>query len=341
MKGLIVTKEQELKLVGDIPMPELGDYECLVKIETCMICNGTDLGILAGQVREAGEYPLVLGHESAGRVVEAGAKVTSFRVGDRVLRPAQKVSERYFSSWGGFAEYGVVIDYPAIQRDGAQVPGASVGITQQVVPAGISAEQASLAITLKETYSQVKEVRRDYGSMLVLGDGPVGLSVVCAARLLGIPDIYMIGNHTENLEAARQMGVREVFLGKDPAQRALAQERFSGSMELCFDTIGSSETVNQCAGYLRECGTVAVYGLHSEPVLPLALPPLRNYDIRFMQWPVPQQEAACHDAVCAAILAGDIDCDAFVTHRLPLAEFAQGFRAIRERKARKVVLLIS
>ena len=46
MKGIIVEKDGTIRLADDIPMPEPGPYEALVKIESCMICNGTDMEII-------------------------------------------------------------------------------------------------------------------------------------------------------------------------------------------------------------------------------------------------------------------------------------------------------
>ena len=89
MKGLVVTEDNKLYLEEKLPIPEIGEYEALVKNECCMICNGTDLGVIGGKVREVTRYPAVLGHEDAGRVVKIGKKVTSFKVGDLVARERQ------------------------------------------------------------------------------------------------------------------------------------------------------------------------------------------------------------------------------------------------------------
>lgn len=61
MKGLVVTSDKKIELVSDIPMPEIGAYEALVKMECCMICNGTDMEIIRGELPEAPNFPLMLG----------------------------------------------------------------------------------------------------------------------------------------------------------------------------------------------------------------------------------------------------------------------------------------
>ena len=121
MKGLVVTEDNKLYLEEKLPIPEIGEYEALVKNECCMICNGTDLGVIGGKVREVTRYPAVLGHEDAGRVVKIGKKVTSFKVGDLVVRAGQPDNEKFSSAWGGFAEYGIVKDYKAAMADQADV----------------------------------------------------------------------------------------------------------------------------------------------------------------------------------------------------------------------------
>ena len=158
MKGLIVTANHTVQLVDDIPMPEIGPYEALVRIDCCMICNGTDMEILRGQLPEATEYPLMLGHESAGHVIRIGEKVRSFQPGDQVIRACLPSNARYASSWGSFSEYGAVLDYAAAAADGLPENRIRGGMTQQKVDARISPEVASLMITLKETYSALVRV---------------------------------------------------------------------------------------------------------------------------------------------------------------------------------------
>ena len=80
MKGIIVEKDGTIHLADDIPMPEPGPYEALVKIESCMICNGTDMEIIRGELPEAQIFPTVLRHESAGRVVKIGEKVKPIKL---------------------------------------------------------------------------------------------------------------------------------------------------------------------------------------------------------------------------------------------------------------------
>lgn len=339
MRGLIVTLDHTVQLVDDIPMPQIGPYEALVRIDCCMICNGTDMEILNGQLPEAATYPLMLGHESAGHVVRVGEKVRAFQPGDLVVRASLKPNARYASGWGGFSEYGVVLDYAAAAADGLPEAEICGGMTQQKVDARISPEVASLMITLKETYSALVHVgasRKD--TIVILGDGPVGLSMLFGCGTMGLENVTIIGNHPENLACAEKLGVRRTVWAKDDAQMQHLQAQLGGQVSLFIDTVGTAQTIAQGRSLLCEDGVVAVYGLHTGKSLQLPLFGSRNFGLRFIQWPVQQQEYLAHEPVSRAILDGKLDPQLLISHRYPLSAYEEGFAQIRARRARKVVL---
>ena len=116
MKALVVEKDLSLG-VKDIPEPKINSFEAKCEILACGIC-GSDKRILQGipfiKVPPA-PYPLVLGHETVGKVVEIGQHVTKFKVGDIVTCPFNLTPDGYGGAWGGFAEYGTVFDGTAVR----------------------------------------------------------------------------------------------------------------------------------------------------------------------------------------------------------------------------------
>ena len=339
MKGLVVEQIGRLTLKDDLPVPQIGEYEALVKIETCMICNGTDLGVIHGKVREVPQYPVVLGHEDAGYVVKTGSRVRSFRIGDLVLRAGQPDGGPYASAWGGFAEYGVVYDYAAMQQDGVHSASQFLGITQQICPPQMQPEDASMLITLKETYSALVRLHAaGASSMVLIGDGPVALSLRVCGQLLGIRELSVFGNHPEKLRVAELLGAAGTFRSASETDRARALQKLGGRIDVCVDTIGSNETVAQCFPLIHEAGIIGIYGLKSGPEIRFAAPELRNFTFQFIQWPLPQAEADCHDVVAAAVMDGRIDTKKLITHRFAIDEYEKGFAAVEDRTALKVVL---
>ena len=340
MRGLVVEKNGIVRLADDIPMPEMGPYEALVKMECCMICNGTDMEIIKGELTEAQKFPLTLGHEGVGIVIKTGERVCSYQIGDRVMRVSLPDSKYYYSGWGSFCEYGLVKDSAALLRDGHPFAEAAGSLTQQVVAPDITAEQASLMITLKETCSALKRIGAERGSRaLLVGDGPVGLCMLSICGLLGI-EAEMVGNRRENLEIAERIGVRGTYWNKDPGKMCRLREERKAYFDFYIDTVGTSQTIRQGLPLVREDGMVAVYGLRTGKELGISLEGLRNIALKFVQWPIPKEEMKVHDLVEQGIRQKKIDTDLLISHRMRLEDFQEGFQAIQEKRALKVVLFM-
>lgn len=337
MKGLIVTKEKKVVLSNDIPMPQIGPYEALVKTECCMICNGTDLEIIRGELPEAQLFPTVLGHESVGRIVALGEKVRTYRLGDMVIRGSLPENDLYHSAWGGFAEYCVVCDSAAMAADGlTQDPR---GLTQQIVPDGIAAEEAALMITLKETCSAVRRIGiNPEDPVLVVGDGPVGLCMICNLKLIGVKTILVVGNRPSSLEIAKQVGATQTYLNRSKDDWEQLITEYNKKIAVYVDTIGTQETIVRGTGLVRQEGKVAVYGLRTGSHLNLPVAGLRNFSLQFVQWPIEQYEMQTHDFIANAILNKQIPTEKLISHVLPVARFEEGFSAIVEKRALKVAL---
>lgn len=84
MKGLFVTAPGKMDIL-EIPTPEPGPFEALVKTEACAICNSTDTKVIHGKF-VSGTWPVLLGHETVGRIVKLGEQVRSFKVGPGITR---------------------------------------------------------------------------------------------------------------------------------------------------------------------------------------------------------------------------------------------------------------
>jgi len=340
MRGLVVEKNGIIHLADDIPMPEIGPYEALVKIECCMICNGTDMEIIKGGITEAQRFPLVLGHEGVGIVVRKGEKVCSYQIGDRVLRASLPDSEHYYSGWGSFCEYGVVKDSAAMLRDGYSFEEASGSLTQQVTAPDITPEQAALMITLKETCSALMRMGVERGDrVLVVGDGPVGLCMLSICRLLAI-EADMVGNHRENLEIAKRIGAAGIYWNKDFEKMHHLREERKKYFDFYIDTVGTPQTIRQGLPLVREDGMVAVYGLRTGQELGIPLEGVRNVTLKFVQWPIPKEEMKTHALVEQGIREKKINTEFLISHRMELKDFEKGFQAIREKRALKVVLFM-
>lgn len=168
--------------LGQVGEPSMNEYDCLVKIHSCLFCNSTDSHIINNRFDFGLHYPNILGHESVGVVVKLGRKVKNFKVGDKVVHPyaiySGEESGGFGSGWGGMAEYGKICDAQAMVKDGV-AEEADLNYCfryMQKVPDDISLDQAMLLCCQKEIYSSVKQISKTQGqSFLITGCGIVCL----------------------------------------------------------------------------------------------------------------------------------------------------------------------
>jgi L-iditol 2-dehydrogenase len=179
--------------VETVPVPRIGAGELLINIATCGIC-GTDLKKIHMGSHAA---PRIFGHEMAGVIVAAGAGVSGYRVGDRVMTfhhvpcgecyycrkqtPAQcplykktGVTAGFEPSGGGFAHYVRVMDFVVQNR----------GVVR--IPDDVPFEQAAFIEPLNTVLKGVKMLKLvPDDTVLVIGQGPIGLMHAALARRTG------------------------------------------------------------------------------------------------------------------------------------------------------------
>ena len=192
MKTLVVDKDGKLS-VEECPMPSYGECDALVKTISCGVCNGTDGKLIHRNFKgfSLDMYPIMLGHEAVGEVIEVGSKVTSYKVGDVVLLPFAGPLGGFECGWGSYSEYGVVFDAAAYIADGKQPPECAYGET--IVPKDIDPVKAAMIITFREVLSSIK--RFGIGAndeVVVFGCGPVGLTFIKFMSLLGVGKIIAL-----------------------------------------------------------------------------------------------------------------------------------------------------
>jgi len=329
MKAVVVEKPNVLS-VKDVPDVEFDEYQALVRTLACSICNGTDRKILHGTIPFLPEdiYPGILGHESVGRVVKTGSRVTSFREGDLVFRTVADV-EGYSCFWGGFAEHGTVTDLKALAADGVDCAGRQAHPGQQVIPGEVDPLEATVCITLKEVLSYLRALGAEPGkSLLVLGYGPVGLATVYLGKVLGMEPVIAAGRREEGLRQAAAFGADETVNITDNFAEQVKAATGDGA-DFVVDAIGNAEVVDRAAPALHPEGKMGLYAIVDRGG--------RERSGRNVA-PVNPDESLAHDEIMRLWSSGKIQPERFVSHALPMGEIATGFDLISRREAIKVVL---
>ncbi len=342
-----VYRGQGRVVVEEVPVPEIGPGEALVRVSACGIC-GTDIkkiehGFIAP--------PLILGHEVAGTIVAVGEGVGKRKPGDRVVSfhhlPCGQCfycQRRLFSqcsryktvgltagfqpSGGGFAEY--VRAMPWIV-EGGMVP----------IPAGVSFEEATFVEPLNTCMKAVEKARVAAGEQVaVLGQGPIGMLLLMLSRHLGAEAVT-----SDPLPARRaaslRFGAAASFAPDDPGLREEVQRRTEGrGADAVLVAAAHPSLVGQALALARAGGRVLLFA-HNDPVMRVELGVaavgieekeiLGSYSAA-----VDRQEEAAR-----LVFERILPVREMITHRLPLAEMTEALAlAARPRGgSMKVVVL--
>jgi threonine dehydrogenase-like Zn-dependent dehydrogenase len=338
MRGLFATAPGKMAIL-ELPIPEPGPYQALLKTEACAICNSTDTKLLHGQFF-GGTWPVLLGHEVVGRVLKLGPGVANYKLGDLVLRGTLPDSAVPYpggrSCWGGYVEYNLVTDVWA--RDGK--PAGSPPHPQQVVPAAIDPVHATALITLKENLSVLSQFDVVGRTVGIVGTGPVAQSMTLFAKKLGARYVAVLGRREEWRARFEALGADAYIVDEawPPSARellAFSGNSATGGFERVFEAVGSRTALKRCVQVAGARGLVCVYGVApaDEPHDPadLALPNVKQ---------PPVTEALAHDQLLAWVASGEVRLADWVDAVLPLNEFARGFELVWSKQASKVVLTL-
>jgi threonine dehydrogenase-like Zn-dependent dehydrogenase len=342
MKALVVTAEHKLEL-RDIPQPQPGPYEALVKILACGICSTTDRELVAGTQPYNKSYPCVLGHEAIGEIVETGSKVRSFKPGDWVTRPvciwpgAQR--DGLASAWGGFAEYGFVRDAEAMATDGDSSAASDYTAQRQnTVPReGLELRDAVLAISLAETaswfFSMPWTARQ---SVCVAGTGIAGLSTAIWAKMAASEPVILLGRRKERLDLARDLAA-DVALNVREGDTAKAIVDTVGKIDLFIEAAGDPSLLRLAASVLRPGGTFARYAVEPEGGY---LPPEGGLPGNIQMVSPPAEEHLMYPWAASMLRRGTVPASKLMTHQWPLSEYAKAFGEVAAGKVVKGMLVM-
>jgi threonine dehydrogenase-like Zn-dependent dehydrogenase len=265
-----------------------------------------------------------MGHEGVGEVVEVGSKVTSFKVGDKVLSPFNfRLQEGIGSAWGAFAEYGTVFDAKA---PGAEVLGKSIlelGLKQTLLPEWVDPVDATMLITLRETLGACKRFNIDANeSVAVYGMGPVGVSFVKFLSMRGAKPIIALSRSQGKMDLGLEAGADYIINSEDPDRIAKMREIVPGGLDHVLDAVGSTDIFNEAMSLLKEDGQICAYGVpgNTSAVLDWTANPNYNFHLNFYQMTSKVLEYWANNQVLAMVKSGDINLKDYISAYFPFEE---------------------
>jgi L-iditol 2-dehydrogenase len=327
LKTLIVNQDGSLE-VKEIPIPKYNEKQALVKTVSCGIC-GTDTKLIEfgfkGFPKEV--YPIMLGHEGVGQVVEVGSEVTSYQVGDIVLLPFNDPNKELYGSlgsgWGAYSEYGVVNDKAAYPE--GEIP--EVAYAQQVVPGDIDPVDAAMLITLREVLSNIKYFGINKNdSIVVFGSGPVALTFIEFMSLLGIGPIIAIVRSEEKRKNVLDHGATYAFNSREGDVAEYIRTICPQGVKYVLDAVGSTEIVNQAMELICDRGEILCYGvsLESKMQLDWSKAPY-NWKINYQQMPSKLEESLAYDQILEWIRTGKINLKNYISDYFKFDDILMAF----------------
>ena len=348
MRGLAVDQNGKLS-VPELAMPIYNENQALVKTLSCGVCNGTDGKLIHGTFKNMEEYPMLLGHEGVGRVVEVGKNVTKYQKGDIVLLPfLYEKQDGYAQGWGAYAEYAVVGDEGAFARAGKGIgtPEYDEGCwAQTIIRANDKVDPvgAAMIITFREVLSAMKRFGfAENESILIFGAGPVGLCFTRFAKLLGMGPVVTVDVYDDKTQEAARMGADVVINSKKQDVDAEIKRMFPQGVDNIVDAVGINALINQAMKLVKYNGKICGYGISAKLDMQLdwSTGPY-NWTLQFVQFPSKYEEYTVHRQVMAWINAGMLDPMDFISDVIPFDKILDAFELMEKRLGTTKKIVIS
>ena len=284
MRALVLREYKHLE-VTDLPKPDPGAGEVLIRVAACGICGSDVHGYDGSSGRRI--PPIVMGHEAAGVVEAVGSGVSSFQPGDRVTfdstvscgdcqfclrgeinlcdrRQVVGVSCGDYRRDGAFAEY-IVVPERILYRLPETMPFAEASMLEAV-------SVALHAVTVSGLRGQE--------AALVIGAGMIGLLTLQAILAAGCSRVFVADIDDTRLQRARSLGAAEALrLSGDALVRECLLLTGGSGVDVAFEAVGREETVAAAIDATRKGGTVTLIG-NITPAVTLPLQKVVSRQIR-------------------------------------------------------------
>ena len=313
---LVEPKHWQLIDIQEPPAPAAG--EAVVRVHEVGIC-GTDYSGYLGKMPFY-SYPRIPGHELGVEVVSVGEGVTNVRSGDRCSVEPYINCQKCYSCRSGHTNCCEHHQTLGVHCDGGMRPLFTLPARKLHISRKLSFEQLALVETLAIGCHAVERGAPKPGEVvLVIGAGPIGLSVVEFAKLSGARTVVMDTNERRLDFVRNSMKVPDTLLSKDVEENVKALEAIGGGTlpQVVIDATGSHHSMSAALRYLSFAGRLVYVGVTSEE-LHFGHPLMHRRELTLLA----SRNALSADfsRIIQLIEDGKIDTNPWITHRAPLEE---------------------
>ncbi|MFT3742015.1 MAG: L-threonine 3-dehydrogenase [Gammaproteobacteria bacterium] len=338
MKSLSKLKAEPGLWLTDLPVPEIGPNDVLIKIKKTAIC-GTDVHIYNWDAwaQSRVPVPLTIGHEFMGEIAAIGSEVKGLKIGDRVSGEGHltcghcrqcRAGKRHlcrntrgigYDCTGCFAEY---LAFPAVNVF--------------VLPDNVSDDTGAFLDPLGNAAHTALSFDLVGEDVLITGAGPVGLMAAAIAKHVGARHVVISDVNDYRLELAQKMGAtRTVNVTRETFPAVMHELGMQEGFDVGFEMSGNGQALNDLLAVMNHGGHVALLGIPPDKIAidwnqvifkGLILKGIYGREM-FETW-----------YKMVSMLQSGLDVANVVTHHYPFTDFEKAFAAMRSEKSGKVIL---
>nr|WP_255936672.1 L-threonine 3-dehydrogenase [Kordiimonas sp. SCSIO 12610] len=339
MMKALVKKEANVGLwLEDVPEPELGINDVLIKVMRTAIC-GTDMHIYNWDewAQKTIPVPMVVGHEFVGEIVKVGSNVNDFHPGQIVSGEGHVVCGRCRNCMAGRRHLcaqtsGIGVNRPGAFAEYVALPMSNVWEHRP----GIDLDVASLFDPLGNAVHTALQWDLLGEDVLITGAGPIGAMAAAVCRHAGARHVVITDVVPERLELAAKLGAtRTVDVRNETIEEVQASLGMSEGFDIGLEMSGNDRAFNDLINNMCHGGKVSILGIPAESANiswdkvifnMLTLKGIYGREM-YETW-----------YKMSVMIENGLDISPVITHRLPYTEFQQGFDLLNAGKASKVVL---
>ncbi|MEA3042085.1 MAG: threonine 3-dehydrogenase [Sphingomonadales bacterium] len=338
MKALVKQEAAPGLWLMDVPEPEAGPNDVLIRVKRTAIC-GTDLHIYKWDewAQKTIPVPMVVGHEFVGEIVEVGENVNDYTPGMIVSGEGHIVCGRCRNCMAGrrhLCPYtsGVGVNRPGAFAEYISIPNANVWHHAD----GIDLDVASIFDPFGNAVHTALQWDMVGEDVLITGAGPIGAMAAAVARHAGARHVVITDVNDYRLELAKQLGAtRTVNVAKEKLQDVQKELGMTEGFDVALEMSGNPSAFRDLLDNMAHGGKVSLLGIPAEEIAidwnkvvfnMLTLKGIYGREM-FETW-----------YKMSVLVQSGLDLTPIITHRLPYQDYKQGFEAMLQGGTGKVVL---
>jgi threonine 3-dehydrogenase len=338
MKALIKKKAEPGLWMGEVPVPEIGPTDVLIKIRKTAIC-GTDVHIFNWDAwsQKTIPVPMVIGHEYVGTIAKVGSAVRGFQVGDRVSGEGHLTCGHCRNCRAGKRHLCRNTQGVGVNRDGCFaeylcIPGENAFKIPDSIPEDIAAifDPFGNATHTALSFDLVGE------DVLITGSGPIGIMAVAIAKHVGARHVVITDINDYRLELARKAGATEAVNSKTHKLKDVMNGLgMTEGFDIGLEMSGNGEAFRSMLESMNHGGKVAMLGIFSEQVsIDWSQVIFKGLHLKGIYG----REMYETWYKMTSMLQSGLDIRSVISHHFPVDQFEKGFEIMRSGKSGKVIL---